>query len=56
MIYALVIPLAVIVVWSLALFKPHKAHVTILGFAISMLLTLFITDVCMHCLFQMCHS
>jgi len=45
MVYALVIPLAFITVWSLALFNPHKIHVTILGFAISMFLTLFVTDV-----------
>ena len=46
MIYALVIPLVILAAWSSARFPPHKAHVTLLGFAISMLLTLFVTDVC----------
>jgi diacylglycerol diphosphate phosphatase/phosphatidate phosphatase len=46
MVYALLIPLAIIAMWSFARFNPHKAHVTLLGFAISMLLTLFVTDVC----------
>ena len=45
MIYALVIPLAILAAWSSAFFQPHKAHVTLLGFAISMILTLFVTDV-----------
>ncbi|KAF1349789.1 phosphatidic acid phosphatase type 2/haloperoxidase [Delphinella strobiligena] len=45
LIYACVVPAAIITVWSLAFFKPHKAHVTMLGFAISILLTLFITDI-----------
>ncbi|KAF2114812.1 phosphatidic acid phosphatase type 2/haloperoxidase [Lophiotrema nucula] len=44
-IYAGGVPLGVLVFWSLA-FRPgtHKAHVTILGWFISLLLTLFITD------------
>jgi len=45
-VYAGGIPLAVLVVWALA-FRPqgHKAHVTILGWFISLILTLFLTDV-----------
>lgn len=45
-IYAGGVPLAILLVWSL-LFRPgaHKAHVTILGFFISLILTSFITDV-----------
>ncbi|KAL1306049.1 hypothetical protein AAFC00_004175 [Neodothiora populina] len=45
LIYALVLPCAIITIWSLVLFKPHKIHVTMLGFAVSMLLTLFVTDI-----------
>lgn len=39
-------PLGILVVWALVV-RPgtHKAHVTILGWFISMILTLFITDV-----------
>ncbi|KKY18874.1 putative pap2 domain-containing protein [Diplodia seriata] len=45
-VYAGGVPLAVLIVWAL-LFRPgsHKAHVTILGFFISLILTSFITDV-----------
>ncbi|CBY00863.1 similar to PAP2 domain-containing protein [Plenodomus lingam JN3] len=45
-IYAGAVPLGILVAWSLIV-RPgaHKAHVTILGWFISMLLTLFITDV-----------
>lgn len=45
-VYAGAIPLAILVLWAL-LFRPgaHKAHVTILGFFISLILTSFITDV-----------
>jgi len=45
-IYAGGIPLGVLVLWAAA-FRPkgHKAHVTILGWFISLILTLFITDV-----------
>lgn len=44
-IYAGAIPLGIIIAWALA-FRPgsHKAHVTILGLFISVILTLFITD------------
>ncbi|KAF2736894.1 PAP2-domain-containing protein [Polyplosphaeria fusca] len=44
-VYAGAVPLGVLVLWSLAL-RPgtHKAHVTILGWFISLILTLFITD------------
>ncbi|KAF2494630.1 acid phosphatase/Vanadium-dependent haloperoxidase [Lophium mytilinum] len=45
-IYAGGVPLGVLIFWALA-FRPkgHKAHVTILGWFISLILTLFITDV-----------
>ncbi|KAF1832781.1 acid phosphatase/Vanadium-dependent haloperoxidase [Decorospora gaudefroyi] len=45
-VYAGAVPLAMLVTWAL-LVRPgsHKAHVTILGWFISMLLTMFITDV-----------
>ncbi|KAF2854251.1 acid phosphatase/Vanadium-dependent haloperoxidase [Plenodomus tracheiphilus IPT5] len=45
-IYAGAVPLGILVAWSLVV-RPgtHKAHVTILGWFISMILTLFITDV-----------
>lgn len=45
-VYAGAIPLAILVLWAL-LFRPgaHKAHVTILGFFISLILTSFVTDV-----------
>ncbi|KAF2136335.1 uncharacterized protein K452DRAFT_280106 [Aplosporella prunicola CBS 121167] len=45
-IYAGGVPLALLIVWAVLL-RPggHKAHVTILGFFISLLLTSFITDV-----------
>lgn len=45
-IYALAIPLGLLVAWTI-LFQPspHKAHVTFLGFSVSIILTLFITDV-----------
>ncbi|KAL1625930.1 hypothetical protein SLS56_007076 [Neofusicoccum ribis] len=45
-IYAGGIPLAILILWAL-IFRPggHKAHVTILGFFISLILTSFITDV-----------
>lgn len=44
-IYAGAVPLGFIVAWAL-IFQPggHKAHVTILGWFISLILTLFITD------------
>ncbi|KAF2259577.1 acid phosphatase/Vanadium-dependent haloperoxidase [Lojkania enalia] len=44
-IYAGALPLGTLIIWSLLL-RPgtHKAHVTILGWFISLLLTLFITD------------
>lgn len=45
-IYAAVVPLATLVAWA-ALLQPgaHKAHVTILGLFISLILTAFITDI-----------
>jgi diacylglycerol diphosphate phosphatase/phosphatidate phosphatase len=45
-IYAGAVPLATLILWAI-LVRPgtHKAHVTLLGWLISMLLTLFITDV-----------
>ncbi|EOD52517.1 putative mfs multidrug protein [Neofusicoccum parvum UCRNP2] len=45
-IYAGGIPLAILILWAL-IFRPggHKAHITILGFFISLILTSFITDV-----------
>ena len=45
-IYAGAIPLGVLIAWSL-IFRPgaHKSHVTILGWFISLILTLFITDI-----------
>ncbi|KAI4691071.1 uncharacterized protein J4E84_003361 [Alternaria hordeiaustralica] len=45
-IYAGAVPLGVLIAWALVL-RPgtHKAHVTILGWFISMILTMFITDV-----------
>lgn len=44
--YAAIAPLASLVLWALV-FRPgtHKTHVTLLGLLISILLTLFITDV-----------
>ena len=44
--YAGAVPLGTLVVWAL-ITRPgtHKAHVTILGWLISMILTMFITDV-----------
>lgn len=45
-IYAGVVPLACLIFWA-AIFRPglHKAHVTILGFLISVILTSLITDI-----------
>lgn len=45
-IYAGALPLGLLIAWSLVM-RPgtHKAHVTILGWFISMILTLFLTDV-----------
>ncbi|KAF2824040.1 PAP2-domain-containing protein [Ophiobolus disseminans] len=45
-IYAGAVPLGTLILWAL-LVRPgtHKAHVTLLGWFISMILTLFITDV-----------
>ncbi|EON69846.1 hypothetical protein W97_09109 [Coniosporium apollinis CBS 100218] len=45
-VYAGAIPLALIIIWALVL-RPtiHKAHVTVLGFIISLILTSFLTDV-----------
>ncbi|KAK1920344.1 hypothetical protein P3342_002640 [Pyrenophora teres f. teres] len=45
-IYAGAVPLGVLIAWAL-LVRPgaHKAHVTLLGWGISMVLTMFITDV-----------
>lgn len=45
-IYAGAIPLLLLILWSLTT-RPgiHKAHVTLLGLAISLLLTMFLTDV-----------
>ncbi|GAB7349388.1 hypothetical protein MBLNU459_g8511t1 [Dothideomycetes sp. NU459] len=45
LIYAALFPAILMTVWSLTMFKPHKTHVTLLGFGSSMLLTLFLTDV-----------
>jgi diacylglycerol diphosphate phosphatase/phosphatidate phosphatase len=47
MVYAVVIPLIVILLWTLARPPPdtHKAHVTTLGFVVSVLLTALITDI-----------
>ncbi|PVH95000.1 PAP2-domain-containing protein [Periconia macrospinosa] len=44
-IYCAAIPLGILVAWALV-FRPgsHKAHVTILGWLISLILTVFITD------------
>lgn len=46
LIFSAAVPLGLLVVWAL-LFRPgsHKAHVTILGLIISLILTSFITDV-----------
>ncbi|EDU40579.1 short chain dehydrogenase/reductase [Pyrenophora tritici-repentis Pt-1C-BFP] len=45
-IYAGAVPLGILIAWAL-LVRPgaHKAHVTLLGWGISMVLTMFITDV-----------
>lgn len=45
-IYAGAVPLGILIVWAL-LTRPgtHKAHVTLLGWLVSMILTLFLTDV-----------
>ncbi|KAL1608760.1 hypothetical protein SLS59_001951 [Nothophoma quercina] len=45
-IYAGAVPLGVLVAW-IAVTRPgtHKAHVTLLGWLVSMILTLFLTDV-----------
>jgi diacylglycerol diphosphate phosphatase/phosphatidate phosphatase len=45
--YAAVVPLVVILLWTLVRQPPdaHKAHVTALGLAISLLLTALITDI-----------
>ncbi|KAF2750096.1 PAP2-domain-containing protein [Sporormia fimetaria CBS 119925] len=45
-IYAGAVPLALLILWALILHPgSHKVHVTILGWFISLLLTLFLTDV-----------
>jgi hypothetical protein len=47
LIYAGLFPFLILLVWSFAFFKnQHKTHVTLLGFGISLLVTLFVTDVC----------
>lgn len=45
-VYAVLVPLGVIVLWAIII-QPgaHRVHVTILGLAISIILTAFITDV-----------
>jgi len=48
LIYAGLFPFIILLVWSFAFFKPHKTHVTLLGFGISLLVTLFVTDVCIN--------
>lgn len=46
LIYAGLFPFLVLLIWSFAFFKnQHKTHVTLLGFGISLLVTLFVTDV-----------
>ncbi|KAH0341185.1 PAP2-domain-containing protein, partial [Aureobasidium melanogenum] len=45
LIYAGLFPFIILLVWNFAFSRPHKAHVTLLGFGISLLTTLFITDV-----------
>jgi diacylglycerol diphosphate phosphatase/phosphatidate phosphatase len=45
LIYAGLFPFVILLVWSFAFFKPHKTHVTLLGFGITLLITLFVTDV-----------
>lgn len=45
LIYAGLFPFAILLVWSFVYSKPHKTHVTLLGFGISLLVTLFVTDV-----------
>ncbi|TIA79213.1 PAP2-domain-containing protein [Aureobasidium pullulans] len=44
LIYAGLFPFIILLIWSFAFFKPHKTHVTLLGFGISLLVTLFVTD------------
>ena len=44
--YAVILPLVLILAWALVAQPPfHKAHVTVLGLAISAVMTCFITDV-----------
>ncbi|KAG9629378.1 PAP2-domain-containing protein, partial [Aureobasidium melanogenum] len=45
LIYAGLFPFIILLVWNFAFSRPHKTHVTLLGFGISLLTTLFITDV-----------
>ncbi|KAH0170825.1 PAP2-domain-containing protein, partial [Aureobasidium melanogenum] len=45
LIYAGLFPFVILLVWNFAFSRPHKTHVTLLGFGISLLTTLFITDV-----------
>jgi hypothetical protein len=46
LVYAGLFPFLVLLIWSFAFFKnQHKTHVTLLGFGISLLVTLFVTDV-----------
>lgn len=45
LIYAGLFPFIILLVWNFAFSKPHKTHVTLLGFGISLLVTLFVTDV-----------
>jgi len=48
LLYAGAFPFAILLTWSFVFFKQnhHKTHVTLLGFGISLLVTLFVTDVC----------
>ncbi|KAG9606329.1 PAP2-domain-containing protein, partial [Aureobasidium melanogenum] len=45
LIYAGLFPFIILLVWNFAFSRPHKTHVTLLGFGISLLTTLLITDV-----------
>jgi diacylglycerol diphosphate phosphatase/phosphatidate phosphatase len=46
LIYAGLFPFLILLIWSFTFFKnQHKTHVTLLGFGISLLVTLFVTDV-----------
>lgn len=58
LLYAGAFPFLILLTWSFVFFKEkhHKTHVTLLGFGISLLVTLFVTDVSFILILPLCLS